>query len=94
MKITLAVEDKMPPHRVEHCAVTVDPQGYVAWAQVLLSDKNTTALTMQMKSHLECAVFYKIYVRLPNVCMMVNPIKVCISARKHGDIVWQENMNI
>ena len=34
---------------------------------------------MQFKKHLESSMFDEIYVWLPNVCMMVNPIKECIS---------------
>ena len=34
---------------------------------------------MQFETHLESSMFDEIYVWLPNVCMMVNPIKVLIS---------------
>ena len=59
VKISLTVEDEVSPHGVENCPITVDPQSDVARVQIIL----------------ECSVFDKVNIRLPDVRVVVDTIE-------------------
>ena len=84
MKIPFAVENEVTSHGIKHRAVTMNPQCNIAWTQILLFWKDQIMMLCNEPLYLECSMFYEIYVWLPNISVVVNAIKVCVSVKYGG----------